>query len=180
MTASHISWNHNSASPPEGCSHSQRTLPTFCEPHCTFPQVETSKAALLHFQRLQGRSTDSSRWVTSPNKFQGGVGWPWHGWTNKGFPCLPLSLWAKKILVERAEGHFHKGLWGLERCFLSGVEKEPNFSNASPNCFLLFLLSLLPLKHLVSDWEGCEFSFRFFSAYKLTPENRNTFPWKCY
>lgn len=27
-------------------------------------------------------------------------------------------------------------------------------------------------------WLG--FSFGFFSAYKLTPENLNTFPWKCY
>lgn len=96
----HISGYHNTASPLDGCSHIQRILPAFYEPRFTGEEKQGSSSAFPQPSEQMGRSTDSSRWVTSPPKSKGGVGWPWHGWTNKGFTCQPLSWWAKKFLVE--------------------------------------------------------------------------------
>lgn len=98
----HISGYHNTASPLDGCSHTQRTLPAFYESRFTGEKKQGSSSAFPQPLEQMGRGTDSSRWVTSPPKSKGGVGRPWHGWTNKGFTCQPLSWWAKKFLVEAA------------------------------------------------------------------------------
>ena len=83
------------------------------------------------------------------------TGWMATAWLDQQRTYMPapsptgheVSGWGS----QRSAVHFHKGFWGLEMCFHSGVEQEPNFSNASPK-WISFLV-LLPLEHLFSDWD---------------------------
>lgn len=79
---------------------------------------------------------------------------------------------------QKSAVHFHEGFWGLEMCFHSGVEQEPNFSN--PKMFFVVVVVIVAIETSVFRLRRSGFSFRSFSTYKLTPETLKTFPWKYY
>lgn len=122
----------------------------------------------------------SSRWVTSPPESKGGVGGHGMAGLTKDLcasPFLdgPWSFWLRHPEISSA---LPQRFWRSGNVFSFRCGKRTKLLNFPEMFFVVVVIVAIETSGFRLRRLG--FLFGFFSAYKLTPENLNTFPWKCY
>lgn len=146
-------------------------------------QVRKSKAALLHFHSLRSRwgeaQTAADGWHPHPSPR---VGWGGHGMAGltkdlhaSRFLDGPRSFWLRQPEICNAlpQRSLRSG-----NVFSFWCGKRTKLYKRFPKLFFVVVIVAIETSGFRLRRSG--FSLTLFSAYKLTPEKLNTFPWKCY
>lgn len=163
----------------DGCSQAQRSFSYFL--WTTF-HISTRKAKQSIRQLCAARifwAGREQKMGDVPTEVQARGQWPRRGWTSKRPTCQCLLWWAMKFRAAGDQQCTSIKVSKVWKCvFIPVWNKNQTFQMFPPNWFVFSLV--VAIKTSAFRFRRSRFSFRTFSAYKLTPDTLKTFPWKCY
>lgn len=134
-----------------------------------------SKAKQSVLPEFSGQA-GNRRWVMSPPKSKQGA----KVWLDQQTTYTQSLLWwAMKFLAAGDQQYTSIKVSKVWKCvFIPVWNKNQTFQMFPQNWFVFSLV--VAIKTSAFRFRRSRFSFRTFSAYKLTPDTLKTFPWKCY
>lgn len=131
--------------------------------------------AVVRCQSFLGRQGTEHGWCPHQSPSKG----PRHGWTSKRPTCQSLLWWAMKFLAAGDQQCTSIKVSKVWKCVFIPVWNKNQTFQMFPQTWFVFSL-VVAIKTSAFRFRRSRFSFRTFSAYKLTPDTLKTFPWKCY